>query len=1233
MLMNSSKRSTEKRIDLMENNKSDYLTIEEAIKEYEQTFSSKKLPPNLAKLYSHYTKLSIQQAGLKSWTDGDFNEQLNEAVRLISIGFYQKENYKIDWEIFFQKAGEILEWISYPEINTCNYPLHLLAASCYQIAGYPALATGLLNERISDSDESEILRLLIKNDFSQMFVKLQNYWQANQLKDLQSDLHYFREDIDNYIVREVISIIGILYAFGRWGDKDRLNLASEKFLNISKFLLHDKNSLNWLFSKLCTEMFNEMIEKSLRIKIDKLLEENNRPLNDAFESYMRQNFKENKLILWPSQIKGVKKLVDEGSFVLCTPTGSGKTTIAELAIIKNIFNSLKLSKEHDLDIINILSPSEPIVLYLVPSRALATEVEWKLNKVLQNIGSKKVKVTGLYGGIDWGPTDAWINTDEKTVLVCTYEKGEALLRFLGPLFLYRVSLIIIDEAHFVQFDHQLESLVAGDNRSLRLESLANRLVSFSHQYNRNIIALSAVIGDKAQYLSDWITKKESKAEQTPYRSTRQLIGKLEYYKSGNFEIRYDLLNGSVLRFNENDNSEAGKNQVPFVPNPFPASPLKLTDLPKRYIGETKKFSKNSRPFLFWASLQLAKEKEHEAQSTILISITQNIHGYAQDFLHVIEKVYKNKGLPSFFKEPESGHRKNLWEKCLNSCEDYYGRDSVEYKLLKKGIVVHYGRMPGLMSRLLIQLINQKIVHIVLATSTLSEGINLPFDIIIIPLLVRRGENISASEFANLVGRAGRPGNGTEGRSLVFLEAASASLDYSAREARKSYIDVIKSYLFINEEELNDEDKNSSPLANLLSYIRDQWQLISNSNSDMEFMNWLENCVPITNEKIFENAPDAEADKALDTLDSIILSSIVEFEQLKDTEMTINELENFLKTVWGKTYAYHSTNFENRLEKIYLQRGESLLRKIYPNKDERRRLYRTSLQPRFAYQLFEQYDDILNQLKKGFDYKDWVIDEKINYIADCIKELNKLNKFKVKDETGTGSSTSSWEEILSWWLSHGETSVKPSTKQISNWIKFIYDNFNYKFNWGLGTVLSLIMDEVNNGVLVSSSLDSWHETELPWIVFWMKELMTWGTYDPIVAYLLSNGFTTTRVEALEIAKKYYKENPASEKDEDIYDARIIKKWVEKEFSNTTIESNLTVNTSVPVKLTKDFSNTLMKKWRVFPLKKDNQIQWIDPAGYLMAQSSLDEDMVSLFSNDYEFTLNVELSEVNINNYFI
>src|SRR5260221_4996710 len=183
-------------------------------------------------------------------------------------------------------------------------------------------------------------------------------------------------------------------------------------------------------------------------------------------------------------------------------------------------------------------------------------------------------------------------------------------------------------------------------------------------------------------------------------------------------------------------------------------------------------------------MQLAAQYHKDQHGAVLISLMQNIGDFAQDFLTLVDAMWIDEALPQFFRTPQDAIQLASWHACLRSCADYFGRESHEYRLLEKGIVVHHGKMPGLMARLLVQVVQERIVHIVLATSTLSEGVNLPIETVLIPSLQRSGSSINAREFSNLVGRAGRPGIGTEGRSLVLLENGPGRTREEAQEIRR-----------------------------------------------------------------------------------------------------------------------------------------------------------------------------------------------------------------------------------------------------------------------------------------------------------------------------------------------------------------------------------------------------------------------------------------------------------------
>ena len=391
----------------------------------------------------------------------------------------------------------------------------------------------------------------------------------------------------------------------------------------------------------------------------------------------------------------------------------------------------------------------PLCLYLVPSKALAAEVEGKLTRVLQRLSQKRVVVTGLYGGTDWGPTDAWLTTDDPTVLICTYEKGEALIRFLGPLFLSRMTLVVFDEAHTVQFNGRVADLRLAESRSFRLESLAARIRHLIPHDNCRVIALSAVAAGLEESLHAWVGASEgSHPVKTFYRSTRQLIGRLEVTPQGRYTVFYDFLDGDPLTFSAD--SEA----TPYVPSAIPQCPSKPS-----WPG----VEKSMRPALLWAVLHFAAADERGSHHAVLVSITQKIAGMAKDLLQLLDGSWSNIELPNVRREPANESELELWQTALVVCADYFGSESYEYRLLQYGIVLHHSSLPRPLGRLFVDLVQAGLANVVVATSTLSEGVNIPVETILLPSLLRGGKSMAVSEFRNLAGRAGRPGVSTEGR--------------------------------------------------------------------------------------------------------------------------------------------------------------------------------------------------------------------------------------------------------------------------------------------------------------------------------------------------------------------------------------------------------------------------------------------------------------------------------------
>lgn len=169
--------------------------------------------------------------------------------------------------------------------------------------------------------------------------------------------------------------------------------------------------------------------------------------------------------LRPAQEKSIKKgLLDGKNLLVCTPTASGKTLIAELAALKSIIEG------------------KGNAVYIVPLKALASEKY----KDFKRKYSKIAKIALSIGDID--SSDSYLA--EYDLIVTTSEKLDSLIRHHSP-WLSSIKTVIIDEVH----------LLNDTERGPTLEILITILKQLLK--NVQIIALSATIGN-AEELAEWL---------------------------------------------------------------------------------------------------------------------------------------------------------------------------------------------------------------------------------------------------------------------------------------------------------------------------------------------------------------------------------------------------------------------------------------------------------------------------------------------------------------------------------------------------------------------------------------------------------------------------------------------------------------------------------------------------------------------------------------------------------
>src|SRR3954469_6339284 len=88
--------------------------------------ASAKLPPQIAKPYSHHTRLRNRRDGLATWSEPERQQRLDDAVQLLEGGFILREAERKQYRDCLRRSAEILEWLSHPETNPDRLPIRLL---------------------------------------------------------------------------------------------------------------------------------------------------------------------------------------------------------------------------------------------------------------------------------------------------------------------------------------------------------------------------------------------------------------------------------------------------------------------------------------------------------------------------------------------------------------------------------------------------------------------------------------------------------------------------------------------------------------------------------------------------------------------------------------------------------------------------------------------------------------------------------------------------------------------------------------------------------------------------------------------------------------------------------------------------------------------------------------------------------------------------------------------------
>jgi hypothetical protein len=1143
------------------------------------------LTTDQARLFSQAVRLGWRGAGLTVWTPERRAQQINDARRLVEMAaVFTELGETIHAEDLWRRAGELFEWLARsappaPAPAVRFVPLTLLGAASFHLAGLPAMASALLAQARPGIPAGAIFAAFLRADFAGVLDAAAEFWNANPDFTRPAAEVSMKPDDPAFLGVELVRSLGLIAAALRMNQLPRLALALARLRALARVATRARTEDLWLVMELTAQVAERYAAQSLWAGVTPLWHRMSPEGRQRIASYVGAMFGSERGLLWPSQREGVARLVQGGSFALCTPTGSGKTTVAELALLDALYA--------------VTAPTAPLAIYLVPSRALAAEVEARLAGSIGRVDSK-LTITGLYGGTEWSLSDAWVTAEGPTVLVSTVEMAEALMRHLGPLLIPRLALVVVDEAHQVQFvdgPQYQENLRRADHRAARLEQFLMRLFACAPQ--SRALALSAVAGGVETAIACWMSRDEkAQPAGSRYRSTRQLIGALECRANNTVSVRLERLDGGDLQL-------AGREDAAYIPVPFTAMPAVTGPF-------RSNMSRFARAHSLWAALQIAK-----AGRTVLVSITRDIETVAADFRELLEKV------PSWIKAKVDVLRPDgaeVFAACVAACEDYCGSESNELFLLRRGIAVHHGQLPVRVRRLMTDVIRAGATPVAVATSTLTEGVNLPFDVVLVPSILRSqfvgyqadgtaqyGWSIlSAAEFLNLAGRAGRPGTMGEGLTLVALPFdATSGPNTKARRTQEADIRAqatrFQQLLASLRPSATGGIDPKSPIAELLRLLHALWQRLMPLGTDAQFLAWLEVANnPAT--PLPPAGPAAEAAEALDSIDLVLLAAIQEIETLRGAPLAPAELETHLRRVWSCSFARFASAQQERLGGFFVKRGSVLPERMYPDAARRRELYRLGLPPRQGAAFLTTAARIEEQLHTLDAFPHWTPEERFAFVKGLGDLAQETPGFRFRI-TGIAE----WSEVLRWWL-QAPGARQPLADEVQSWLRMATSDFEYRLGTAIGTVLSSIWNRVRGDALEVPNLEEWRAaTGLPWSAIWIRELLAWGTLEPVVAYLMATNRAASRLEGQTRLPEYVAWLEARDGaliSADIYHPQRLREWAEDFQPRRTPEAESPL--AIPAGAVGEFPPR-SPAFPVVSLVNDDRVSWLDPAGYVLAHS--------------------------------
>ncbi len=560
-----------------------------------------------------------------------------------------------------------------------------------------------------------------------------------------------------------------------------------------------------------------------------------------------------------------------------------------------------------------------------------------------------------------------------------------------PEYFNSVSLVVIDEGHI---------LGNIDNRSALFEFLILRLKRRLKASQARFLFISAVMPElNAENFSLWLSNKPKNVihspkgnDGIPWQPTRRLIGKFSW-RGENGRIDYPYINLSQTA-----------TQPAFVPSiikinkytDYTPKLLKKKEVLFPYVDKSTKLPKKSD-----TAIELAYKFAQEGPVLIFCSHPGHVIDVGNAFLNLmrLKNIDDNKSDKIPFKYQSTMESLEIAEKWMGDCP--------LTQCLHWQVGLHYGTLSEPIRKSIEDDYKNKKLKVLIATNTLAQGINFPVKTIIIHSVVRNAQTndkISVRDFWNIVGRAGRAGQETEGQ-IIFISNNDKDESLFNYYSNPKNIENVESIIYVILQWLLEHRISQENFSELISSLLDP-QILA-----------------------------LLVEESIDTPDEAIIRDILQDSLVKIQSVDLRD-DILVNELLGIS------------QKICFQAPDTSLRKVFAQ---------TGLSfesCRIIYNYIQDNKDTLNSAIIG-NLMGGSILSYIYIVFKCLSNLKEMQPSSTKlTKLALFENSSFISEIVKKWV-HGDRIELIRDYWLSQGEEYTADNFNifienllsYKFTWG------------------------------------------------------------------------------------------------------------------------------------------------------------------------------------------